>query len=177
MPISMTPARQSSGRRSRERGTPTWLLKLPLVLPVGNSVPSRCAMASLVVVLPALPVTPTTTPPHFLRAHEARSWRARTVSETMNCKVGQALSPANPSEARSLMPPASTTTAAAPFSMAAVRKPCPSWFGPRSAKYTSPRFCVRVSTLQPPTARLGGRSEEHTSELQSPMYLVCRLLL
>src|SRR5437762_8597950 len=25
--------------------------------------------------------------------------------------------------------------------------------------------------------RLGGRSEEHTSELQSPMYLVCRLLL
>src|SRR5437763_15337637 len=25
--------------------------------------------------------------------------------------------------------------------------------------------------------REGGRSEEHTSELQSPMYLVCRLLL
>src|SRR5437762_7428040 len=25
--------------------------------------------------------------------------------------------------------------------------------------------------------RLGERSEEHTSELQSPMYLVCRLLL
>src|SRR5437879_7335223 len=25
--------------------------------------------------------------------------------------------------------------------------------------------------------RGGGRSEEHTSELQSPMYLVCRLLL
>src|ERR1017187_10604223 len=24
---------------------------------------------------------------------------------------------------------------------------------------------------------IGGRSEEHTSELQSPMYLVCRLLL
>src|SRR5437762_10701632 len=27
------------------------------------------------------------------------------------------------------------------------------------------------------TATAGGRSEEHTSELQSPMYLVCRLLL
>src|SRR5437762_9891469 len=27
------------------------------------------------------------------------------------------------------------------------------------------------------TATTGGRSEEHTSELQSPMYLVCRLLL
>src|SRR6476469_10710614 len=26
-------------------------------------------------------------------------------------------------------------------------------------------------------ARTSGRSEEHTSELQSPMYLVCRLLL
>src|SRR5436189_5364230 len=26
-------------------------------------------------------------------------------------------------------------------------------------------------------ALLSGRSEEHTSELQSPMYLVCRLLL
>src|SRR5437879_13770700 len=28
-----------------------------------------------------------------------------------------------------------------------------------------------------PEARRGARSEEHTSELQSPMYLVCRLLL
>ena len=27
------------------------------------------------------------------------------------------------------------------------------------------------------TARIASRSEEHTSELQSPMYLVCRLLL
>src|SRR5437762_6910080 len=34
------------------------------------------------------------------------------------------------------------------------------------------RFRVQVET-----ARLRGRSEEHTSELQSPMYLVCRLLL
>src|SRR5437763_16442330 len=29
----------------------------------------------------------------------------------------------------------------------------------------------------PPSRRASGRSEEHTSELQSPMYLVCRLLL
>src|SRR5437764_6028135 len=28
-----------------------------------------------------------------------------------------------------------------------------------------------------PSCRIGPRSEEHTSELQSPMYLVCRLLL
>src|SRR5437879_11473150 len=31
---------------------------------------------------------------------------------------------------------------------------------------------IRASRL-----RIPGRSEEHTSELQSPMYLVCRLLL
>src|SRR5438876_5956125 len=29
----------------------------------------------------------------------------------------------------------------------------------------------------PPRPRAGGRSEEHTSELQSPVHLVCRLLL
>src|SRR3712207_6898935 len=31
--------------------------------------------------------------------------------------------------------------------------------------------------VQPPGERVGGRSEEHTSELQSRQYLVCRLLL
>src|SRR5437762_5165489 len=31
--------------------------------------------------------------------------------------------------------------------------------------------------LDPSRLAVGGRSEEHTSELQSPMYLVCRLLL
>src|SRR5437762_4756601 len=34
-----------------------------------------------------------------------------------------------------------------------------------------------VRRLPPNRRRLRGRSEEHTSELQSPMYLVCRLLL
>src|SRR3712207_7705162 len=31
--------------------------------------------------------------------------------------------------------------------------------------------------MEPAAARPGGRSEEHTSELQSRQYLVCRLLL
>src|SRR5436189_3212157 len=35
--------------------------------------------------------------------------------------------------------------------------------------------CARPRTTSVATA--GARSEEHTSELQSPMYLVCRLLL
>src|ERR1035441_4113230 len=154
MPISMTPTRQASGRRRRESGTPTWLLKLPLVLPTtGKAVSSRCAMAALVVVLPALPVTPTMRPPHFWRAHEARFWRACSVSGTRNSKVVVRASLG--CTRRSLMP-LSTTTAAAPFSIAAGRKSCPSWLGPRSAKYTSPGFCVRVSTLQPATSRGGG---------------------
>src|SRR5437762_9504444 len=37
----------------------------------------------------------------------------------------------------------------------------------------TPTFAVQTDTF-PAT---NGRSEEHTSELQSPMYLVCRLLL
>src|SRR5437879_11045815 len=37
------------------------------------------------------------------------------------------------------------------------------------------RACAGYPNSQPSSACL--RSEEHTSELQSPMYLVCRLLL
>src|SRR3712207_7298764 len=35
----------------------------------------------------------------------------------------------------------------------------------------------RIINVVSPTVVLGGRSEEHTSELQSRQYLVCRLLL
>src|SRR5437879_11143024 len=42
-------------------------------------------------------------------------------------------------------------------------KPSPSW----------PCACAKLSA----GSATPGRSEEHTSELQSPMYLVCRLLL
>src|SRR5438876_2907383 len=35
----------------------------------------------------------------------------------------------------------------------------------------------RSGHQQPAVARVGNRSEEHTSELQSPVHLVCRLLL
>src|SRR6266581_8111527 len=43
----------------------------------------------------------------------------------------------------------------------------------RSARPATPACCARRS-LSP---RGYGRSEEHTSELQSPVHLVCRLLL
>src|SRR2546426_5740011 len=41
------------------------------------------------------------------------------------------------------------------------------------------RLTVDQNVIDPhvPDARLGNRSEEHTSELQSPCNLVCRLLL
>src|SRR5437879_7698550 len=44
---------------------------------------------------------------------------------------------------------------------------------PRATK--PPRHRRRARSADPHHA--SGRSEEHTSELQSPMYLVCRLLL
>src|SRR5437879_7246213 len=44
------------------------------------------------------------------------------------------------------------------------------------ATATRPRL-VRIVGVMVDSGRLPGRSEEHTSELQSPMYLVCRLLL
>src|SRR5437762_10729934 len=39
------------------------------------------------------------------------------------------------------------------------------------------RRLVQRPGVHPEPAPVGVRSEEHTSELQSPMYLVCRLLL
>src|SRR3712207_7685112 len=38
-------------------------------------------------------------------------------------------------------------------------------------------FCSHLSRLAHAAAQAAGRSEEHTSELQSRQYLVCRLLL
>src|SRR2546426_2394498 len=53
------------------------------------------------------------------------------------------------------------------------------WFeepGARLAKSTALNSGV-ATTLNPPANRVKLRSEEHTSELQSPCNLVCRLLL
>src|SRR5437879_10868245 len=42
---------------------------------------------------------------------------------------------------------------------------------------THPRLYRRIAWGARPSTPTAPRSEEHTSELQSPMYLVCRLLL
>src|SRR5437879_10519581 len=48
----------------------------------------------------------------------------------------------------------------------------------RSARFGVSCRAVRImSSARGRPMRRGRRSEEHTSELQSPMYLVCRLLL
>src|SRR5437764_6519311 len=44
-------------------------------------------------------------------------------------------------------------------------------------KVTFPITCAPTISNAGSDATIEGRSEEHTSELQSPMYLVCRLLL
>src|SRR5258708_25463816 len=48
---------------------------------------------------------------------------------------------------------------------------------PRHGKKIWRRFRYRQAVQPPGSERLGDRSEEHTSELQSPDHLVCRLLL
>src|SRR5437763_8925097 len=58
------------------------------------------------------------------------------------------------------------------------RAPRPPVRSARPAGSPGPRPGLHAAFLaRPPSNRPVGRSEEHTSELQSPMYLVCRLLL
>src|SRR5437762_4119230 len=46
-----------------------------------------------------------------------------------------------------------------------------------NVSYCEPQFSGLILRCDGVDSRQGDRSEEHTSELQSPMYLVCRLLL
>src|SRR6266487_6166238 len=58
-----------------------------------------------------------------------------------------------------------------------IRRPPRSTLFPYTTLFRSPsrrRGCGRSRPAAPPA---DGRSEEHTSELQSPVHLVCRLLL
>src|SRR6476469_10875987 len=57
-----------------------------------------------------------------------------------------------------------------------IRRPPRSTLFPYTTLFRSPRGPWPPARRASP-CRPAGRSEEHTSELQSPMYLVCRLLL
>src|SRR3712207_9171311 len=69
--------------------------------------------------------------------------------------------------------PISSATSAA---WAGARGPRPSSGCCRDGSPTRGRWSAGCCRSRP-TRRTGGRSEEHTSELQSRQYLVCRLLL
>src|SRR5436189_1682545 len=63
-----------------------------------------------------------------------------------------------------------------------IRRPPRSTLFPYTTLFRSRREVERSNRQHEPLERpvvrpRGSRSEEHTSELQSPMYLVCRLLL
>src|SRR5437764_9600878 len=60
-----------------------------------------------------------------------------------------------------------------------IRRPPRSTLFPYTTLFRSPPGSGSSTAACTATERPGGagRSEEHTSELQSPMYLVCRLLL
>src|SRR5207244_146381 len=58
---------------------------------------------------------------------------------------------------------------------AAIARPCPSPQSPDAIAIPSPAAMTANGPIHPPPA--SARSEEHTSELQSPDHLVCRLLL
>src|SRR5690348_17488458 len=53
------------------------------------------------------------------------------------------------------------------------------WLEPKrlSKAAPAPRMAMKRLSRKPSTGRDSMRSEEHTSELQSPVHLVCRLLL
>src|ERR1022692_5114547 len=58
-----------------------------------------------------------------------------------------------------------------------IRRPPRSTLFPYTTLFRSARSCSRWSAPARPTYWRASRSEEHTSELQSPCNLVCRLLL
>src|SRR5258708_29425863 len=71
-----------------------------------------------------------------------------------------------PNPASTTHPPACTSTSSRRTDGSSSTWPAPAW---RPPSWSSP--CRRSS------CRIAMRSEEHTSELQSPDHLVCRLLL
>src|SRR5258708_9248519 len=58
-----------------------------------------------------------------------------------------------------------------------IRRPPRSTLFPYTTLFRSPRPWPRSGTPTPTSTGVMHRSEEHTSELQSPDHLVCRLLL
>ncbi len=88
-PISMTAQRCAASSRHSVSGTPMWLLRLPCVTRHGPSSARIAPVISLTVVLPLLPVMPTTTPANERRQAFANAARPASVSATTTCGSAQ----------------------------------------------------------------------------------------
>src|SRR5437762_6980590 len=78
------------------------------------------------------------------------------------------------------IPPVFITSTSSPSGRTVILPPPTSLSFLACASKASPIESSTIITATPipnPTNSSSDRSEEHTSELQSPMYLVCRLLL
>src|SRR5258708_28765650 len=85
-----------------------------------------------------------------------------------------------PLSARSATPSTPTPRPNTPPTTACPASTAPSSprsFHPRASALTAPASSTSATSRSSPTAKWTARSEEHTSELQSPDHLVCRLLL
>ena len=127
IPISSTAARQSSGSRRMDSGTPTWLLKLPIVFPTCTAAEAGARWRPWLWSCPRCPLRP----PPFRPIAGAPM---RPVAARRAANRGTTSSPAIPL-ARS------TTTAAAPFS-AAVAQNCARRNPAREARNTHRRDSV-----------------------------------
>src|SRR6185503_17926020 len=151
-------------RRDRARliGTPTWLLKLAVLAEVGAWADRMACKASLVLVLPAEPVTEAMRAVLRRRPARPRSTSAFMVSPT-----------------RIRLPDASgtsreTTAAAAPRDRASATKTWPSVVSPASAKNRSPLPTARLSKVTPVTSKApdiarGASARSTSAEVQSAL--------
>ena len=138
-PISITAISVSGVMLSKLSGTPISLFKLPLVAVTLNFRSSTAAIRFLVVVLPFVPVRPSTgsLPSRtWVRCQMARSRKVASGSATLIRR------PSSGSSASSL-----TTAQAAPSSSAFMANWFPSKVSPLRAKNTSPPCIARLSVV------------------------------
>ena len=141
MPSSTTAASVSGPMRKSVSGTPSSLLKFFSVLSVRNFRPRTRAIISLAVVLPELPVTPTTGTFTAPRQAEASSAIAFATSGTVMT------GPATPSGTLC------ARQQGAPASSAAPMKSWPSTRAPGRAQNIRPGVTSRLSRTAPSTSR------------------------
>src|SRR5688572_1790851 len=125
-----------------------WLFRFPLFFTTRNRPDRNSAIASFVVVLPALPVIATTFVPLAFRTACARSCNAFVVSAT-------SITEPEAANRRSTIAPI------APFPNASLTNSCASNLSPRNAMKKSPGCNVRVSVTMLPISP--ARSPDRTS--------------